>query len=96
MVIRIDEKIIGVVYGVHISDICFDITTEKVSREFRNVYRVLRQDISKLIADQYTYINLEEDVGVEGLRQAKLSYKPDILLKKYVAQECENEVKNCE
>lgn len=96
LVIRIDGKIIGVVYGVPISDSCFDVTTEKGSREFRNVYRVLRQDISKLITGQYTYINLEEDVGVEGLRRAKLSYKPDILLKKYVAEEYENEVRNCE
>lgn len=96
LVIRIDGNIIGMVYGAPISDCCFDVTTEKGSREFRNVYRVLRQDVSKLVTDQYTYINLEEDVGVEGLRQAKLSYKPDILLKKYVAEEYDNEVRNRE
>lgn len=87
VIVRIDKKIQGFVYGTPLSTDCYDVLIEKGNREISDIYRVLHQDIVRMCAMDYKYINREEDVGVLGLRKAKMSYKPDILLHKYIAEE---------
>ena len=48
-------------------------------------YPIINQEFSKTATD-YKYLNREEDMGLEGLRKSKLSYRPDILLMKYNAK----------
>ena len=89
ILLYIDGKLSGYAYGAPVSETCYDVMIEKGDRSAADVYKILNRDLVRLCCDGMEYINREEDVGVEGLRKAKLSYKPDRLLRKFIAKEAE-------
>jgi len=60
------------------------IHVEKANPEYPGSYAVINQEFCRHSWSAYTYINREQDLGNEGLRQAKLSYYPDHLVTKFV------------
>ena len=54
---------------------------EKGHPEFKGVYQAINQMFLKNAAPDFTYVNHAEDLGLKGLRQAKLSYNPLSLMK---------------
>ena len=67
-----------------ISDCVLDVHFEKAvaAHEPNGVFAAINQQFAKTCGN-FLYLNREEDMGVEGLRKAKLSYKPEIILDKY-------------
>ena len=61
-----------------------DVHFEKAV-DIDEAYAVINNEFAKHFT-QYTLINREEDMGLEGLRKAKLSYHPDILYSKSHAE----------
>ncbi len=80
--IYIDGKVVAFALGSPINSEIFDIHIEKALPQYATAYAVINNEFAKTLGD-YKFINREDDMGLEGLRKAKLSYKPDILLKKY-------------
>jgi len=87
IVVFIDGELCGYAYGAPLSDTAYDVIIEKGDRRYADIYKILNRELVRLCCDGFAYINREEDAGVEGLRKAKMSYKPDILLEKFIAQE---------
>lgn len=82
-VVRVKGRLVAFTYGAPINRDTFDICAEKADRTFEGAYAIVNRDFARSLPDQYVYINREEDLGLEGLRHAKLSYHPHLLLKKY-------------
>lgn len=59
------------------------IHAEKADVDIRGLYQAINQEFLIHGFPNAKYVNREDDVGVEGLRKAKLSYHPIELLKKY-------------
>lgn len=81
-VIKIDGKPVAMTMGEPISDKAFVVHFEKALSGYEGLYVAINCYFARTLTD-YLYINREEDMGIEGLRRAKLSYKPAILLEQY-------------
>lgn len=74
-------------FGEPIGETCFVTHAEKALREYSGVYAMINREFAKNTLSGYELINREEDMGIEGLRTAKLSYHPAMLYEKYIMTE---------
>jgi hypothetical protein len=56
---------------------------EKGSPDFDGIYKAINMETAQRVRHFVPYINREEDIGIPGLRQAKLSYHPDHFIEIY-------------
>jgi len=61
----------------------FAIHFEKAIEEYRGIYQFVNQAFAASLPRFFTLINREQDLGSEGLRQAKMTYRPCDFVKKY-------------
>ncbi|MGE0017744.1 MAG: DUF2156 domain-containing protein [Bacteroides sp.] len=80
-----NDKIVAFTFGMPINKETFGVHVEKADTTVDGAYAMINFEFANHIPETFTYINREEDLGIEGLRKAKLSYQPETILEKFVA-----------
>lgn len=84
--ICVDNRIAAFSIGEPLTEDTFVVHVEKAFTSIHGAYTIINQQFIENEASEFLYVNREEDMGMDNLRQAKLSYHPDILLEKYNAR----------
>lgn len=82
LVIRVEGKVAAFTFGAPINHDTFGVHFEKADIRIDGAYSAVNQFFAASLPEEYVYLNREEDLGIPGLRQAKLSYQPAFLLEK--------------
>lgn len=80
--LRVQGEVVAITLGERLTDDTFVVHFEKAYAEIQGAYPMINREFVRHELSGYTYVNREEDLGVEGLRKAKLSYRPEIILNK--------------
>lgn len=84
MAVYINNNIAGFTIGEKVNKKMAVIHIEKGDVAYKGIYAFINRIFAKIYLSDIVYINREEDVGIEGIRRAKLAYDPIKLEKKYL------------
>ncbi len=85
-ILRVNGEIIAYSLGERMTDEVYVIHVEKAYAQINGAYAMINNQFAKHFCEGFKYINREDDMGLEGLRKAKLSYHPSLILSKYRAK----------
>lgn len=82
------ERILAMTAGSFLNKTTFDVHFEKALEDVDGAYTAINQAFAAYLHEKYPdlrWLNREDDLGLPGLRKAKLSYYPDRLVVKFWA-----------
>lgn len=85
LVLLHNSEVLAVTMGSLITPDSFDIHFEKAKADIEGAYTAINCEFAKYLREKYPqvlYLNREEDMGIEGLRKAKESYRPHHMVEK--------------
>ncbi|WP_243446397.1 DUF2156 domain-containing protein [Romboutsia weinsteinii] len=85
--IYVDDKLQSFSIGEMLTDNMAVIHIEKANFNIRGLYQYINQQLLVNEFKDVEFINREDDLGIEGLREAKLSYHPVKFVEKYIVEE---------
>lgn len=84
--IRAEGGVVAFSMGERLNSDTYLVHIEKAFGGIQGAYAVINQEFAARYCQDYLYINREDDSGQEGLRKAKLSYRPVFQVGKYAAR----------
>jgi uncharacterized protein len=84
--ILLGKRVVAFTFGEQLNDDTAVIHVEKADPEVRGAYPAINQAFVEDAWSSMEFINREEDMGIEGLRKAKESYRPVKMIEKYSAR----------
>lgn len=81
-------QVLAVTVGSRMTESTFDIHFEKAREDVDGAYAAINCEFARYLRLKYPeaqFLNREEDMGLEGLRKAKLSYLPHHMVDKHWA-----------
>ncbi|MBQ7999815.1 MAG: GNAT family N-acetyltransferase [Ruminococcus sp.] len=96
LLLKNGEEVLAFTMGSRMSEDTFDVHFEKALRDTSTAYVAINNEFAKYILNkhpQVRYLDREEDMGLEGLRKAKQSYRPAYLTEKHRAVLINEELK---
>ena len=80
------EELVAFSLGEPLNSNTYVVHIEKAIASIQGAYPMINQQFVLHNCQEYQYVNREDDTGDEGLRKAKLSYYPALLVEKYQAR----------
>ena len=94
IVLMDEDEVLAFAMGSFLNQDTFDIHFEKAREDVPGAYNAINREFARHLRAKYPqlrWLNREDDMGLEGLRKAKLSYYPDHMVEKYWAKRWEEE-----
>ncbi len=84
--LKVDGEVVAFSFGTPLGEDMFVVHVEKALYDVDGAYAMINREMARLLPDTIKYINRENDEGEVGLRIAKRSYQPVMLVEKIVAK----------
>ncbi len=85
LVMYVGDQVVAMTMGSFLDDETVDVHFEKADTDYPGAYAVINRAFARHIREKYPqvrFLNREDDMGLEGLRKAKLSYHPHHMVEK--------------
>jgi uncharacterized protein len=83
LMIRVNQDIAAISLFEPLNGTTALVHFEKGLPDCEGIYKAINAETASILAKRFTYINRESDLGVPGLREAKLRYHPDHMVEVY-------------